>query len=185
MSNITSQPPPSDPNQPGQSQKEFLTDLFTRHRASLLRYLIRLVRFEDAAELVQESFYRLIRHGTAVRREPIARALLFHTATNLARDLHRRRKSHHADLHTSPDFDDISTTSTGPDEQLMGEQTLDLLERAILDMPRDVREVFLLHRFHDLSYPEIAIRLNLSTRTVARKMSEALARLGEALAVDP
>jgi DNA-directed RNA polymerase specialized sigma24 family protein len=38
--------------------------------------------------------------------------------------------------------------------------------------------VFLLHRFRDLSYPQIAEMMNLSTRTVARKMAEALERLG-------
>jgi RNA polymerase sigma-70 factor (ECF subfamily) len=108
----------------------------------------------------------------------MARALLFHTATNLARDHRRRRLSHRADQHSQIDTEEIAQDHLGPDEQLAGEQTLSMIERAIADLPPDTRTVFLLHRFRDLSYPQIARTMNLSTRTVARKMAEAIERLG-------
>jgi len=41
--------------------------------------------------------------------------------------------------------------------------------------------VFMLSRFRDKSYPEIAALLGISTRTVERKMSDAMATLGERL----
>ena len=40
---------------------------------------------------------------------------------------------------------------------------------------------FLLHRFRDLSYPQIAEVMSLSARTVARKMAEAIERLSAAM----
>jgi RNA polymerase sigma factor (sigma-70 family) len=160
------------------SQRDYVAQLFAKHRAALHRYLARLVRFEDAAELVQETYYRLLRHGSTVRLEAMARAFLFHTATNLARDHRRRRLSHRADQHTDLETQEIAQEHLGPDEQLAGEQTLSVIERAIADLPADTRTVFLLHRFRDLSYPQIAETMNLSTRTVARKMAEALERLG-------
>ena len=64
-----------------------------------------------------------------------------------------------------------------PDELLANEQTLSVIEKAIAELPTDTRTVFLLHRFRDLSYPQIAATMNLSTRTVARKMAEAVERL--------
>jgi RNA polymerase sigma-70 factor (ECF subfamily) len=76
------------------------------------------------------------------------------------------------------DTQEIGQDHLGPDEQLAGEQTLSVIESAIAALPADTRTVFLLHRFRDLSYPQIAEMMNLSTRTVARKMAEALERLG-------
>src|SRR5271170_4394625 len=84
-----------------QSQRDYVTHLFTKYRGSLHRYLSRFVRGEDAAELVQETYYRLLRHGETMKLEAMARAFLFHTATNLARDHRRRRLSHRSDWHVT------------------------------------------------------------------------------------
>ena len=163
------------------SHRDYVTQLFERHRVSLHRYLVRLVRIEDAAELVQETFFRLLRHEGLVRLEAMARAFLFHTATNLARDQRRRRLTHHAEQHVDLGSQEIAEEHRGPDDQLAGEQTLALIEQAIADLPADTRTVFMLHRFRDLSYPQIAQTMKLSTRTVARKMAEALEQLAGVL----
>ena len=160
-----------------ESQRDYIAQLFAKYRSSLHRYLARLVRFEDAAELVQETYYRLLRHGGTVQLEAMARAFLFHTATNLARDHRRRRLSHLADQHTEFETDDIAQEHLVPEELLARRQTLSLIENAIAQLPADTRTVFLLHRFRDLSYQQIAQTMNLSTRTVARKMAEAIERL--------
>jgi RNA polymerase sigma factor (sigma-70 family) len=167
---------PADP-----SHRAYVTMLFDRHRVSLQRYLMRLVPPDDAAELVQESYYRLLRHGEMVRIDAMARSFLFQTATNLARDHHRRRASHRAALHVPIEDEEIAEDHLGPDEQLAGEQTRALLEQAIADLPQDTRTVFLLHRFRDLTYPQIAEIMSLSGRTVARKMAEAIERLSAAV----
>jgi len=181
-------PPPGPPTQrrddenaAAQSQRDYVAQLFAKHRASLHRYLTRLVRFEEAAELVQETYYRLLRHGGTVKREAMARSFLFQTATNLARDHRRRRLTRRSDQHTPLDEQELGHDHLGPDEHLAGEQTLSVIERAIADLPPDTRTVFLLHRFRELSYPQIAELMNLSTRTVARKMAQALERLSTAV----
>jgi RNA polymerase sigma-70 factor (ECF subfamily) len=163
------------------SHRSYVTMLFNRHRVSLQRYLMRLVSPDDAAELVQESYYRLLRHGEMLKIDAMARSFLFQTATNLARDLYRRRASHRAALHVPIEDEEIIEDHLGPDEHLAGEQTRRLLERAIADLPEDTRTVFLLHRFRDLTYPQIAQIMRLSGRTVARKMAEAIERLSAAM----
>jgi RNA polymerase sigma-70 factor (ECF subfamily) len=167
---------PADP-----SHRAYVTMLFNRHRVSLQRYLTRLVPPDDAAELVQESYYRLLRHGEMVKIDAMARSFLFQIATNLARDHHRRRASHRAALHVPIDDEEIVEDHLGPDEQLAGEQTRALLERAIAALPPDTRTVFMLHRFRDLTYPQIAEIMSVSARTVARKMAEAIERLSSAM----
>ena len=57
---------PADP-----SHRAYVTMLFNRHRVSLQRYLMRLVPPDDAAELVQESYYRLLRHGEIDRKSVV------------------------------------------------------------------------------------------------------------------
>ena len=172
---------PADAGTADPSHRAYVTMLFNRHRLSLQRYLTRLVPPDDAAELVQESYYRLLRHGEMIRIDAMARSFLFQTATNLARDLHRRRASHRAALHVPIDDEELIEDHLGPDEQLAGEQTRALLERAIAQLPPDTRTVFLLHRFRDLTYPQIAQIMSLSARTVARKMAEAIEHLSSAM----
>jgi len=163
------------------SHQAYVTQLFQKYRTALQRYLRRFVSAEDAADLVQESYFRLLRRGELVHVEAMARAFLFETATNLARDLRRRRVTRHADQHVDLDSVEVIDGRTRPDEHLAGEQVRALLERAIAQLPQETRTVFLLHRYRDLSYPEIAALTRLSARTVARKMAQAIEQLSAAL----
>jgi RNA polymerase sigma factor (sigma-70 family) len=168
-------------DQVGRSQQAYVTLLFNKYRGALHRYLARLVPVDDAAELVQETYFRLLRHGQTVQLEAMARAYLFQTATNLARDFRRRRGVRRADDHVELEEETSGGEEMDPGEQLSAEQVLLALERAIIELPREARIVFLLNRFHDMSYPDIAQFMNLSTRTVARKMAEAMEKLSAVL----
>lgn len=166
-----------------ESQKAYITLLFNKYRAPLHRYLRRFVSLEDAGELTQETYFRLLRHGRMVQLEAMARSFLFQTATNLARDHRRRRLSHFTDRHEPLDDDQLGTTATEPTDHLIGEETLGALEHALQTMPEDMRRIFLLYRFRDLQYAEIGKLMTLSTRTVARKMAQAIELLSTAMGV--
>jgi RNA polymerase sigma factor (sigma-70 family) len=157
-----------------QSQHAYVTLLFNRYRSVLHRYLSRLMPTEDAAELVQETYFRLLRHGQMVQLDAMARSYLFQTATNLARDQRRRQTARRTDRHISWDTETSSGEDFDPGEHLSAEQILYALERAIVGLPRETRMVFMLVRFRDMSYPDIAQFMNISTRTVARKMADAM-----------
>jgi RNA polymerase sigma factor (sigma-70 family) len=163
-----------------ESHRAHVTELFNKYRASLLRYLGRLVPAEDAAELVQESYFRLLRRGELIKIEAMARAFLFETAINLARDLHRRRITHRADQHVPIDGLELTAEHQRPDDHLAEEQVRVILERAISSLPQETRTVFLLHRYRDLNYPQIAEVMSISARTVARKMADAIEQLSAA-----
>lgn len=163
------------------SSRDYVHALVTKYGASLHRYLTRLVQLEDSSALVQEAYSRLLRDGDIVRLESMARASLFHTATDLARDLERRQKVHRMDQRVKLNHQDLVQGHLGPDVPLAGEQTLAAIERAIEDLPSDMRTMFLLHRFRNMSYSQIAQTMNLGKRIVMRKMADALARLGSAV----
>jgi len=160
----------------------YLSGLFRKYRSSLFRYLRGLVpTSDDAAELVQESYARLLRQGSVSRLEAVARTYLFQTATNLARDHFRRRISRSADHHCNIDDVAVADQARNPEEDLEWQQSLDLIRDGIQHLPPATRNVFLLSRFRNKSYPEIAALLGMSTRTVERKMHDAMAVLSERL----
>ena len=52
-------------------------------------------------------------------------------------------------------------------------------ERAMLNMPKLQREIFLAHRLDDKSYGEIAERTGLTVRQVERQMARAVYKLAK------
>jgi len=165
------------------AQRAYLTLLFNKYRGPLQRYLAGLVgSSDDAAELVQESYFRLMRHTEVTQLEAIARSYLFQTATNLARDYHRRRAVRRPELNVPIDEAAESLTDgTTPEGSLIWEQSVGAMRAAIRDMPDELRDVFLMSRFRRKTYPEIAELLGVSTRTVERRMSQAMQLLAQCL----
>ena len=140
---------------------------------------------EDAAELVQETYLRVMRHIQTSRFEAAARAYLFQTATNLARDHHRRQRFRdHDNLDELPEAA-WPTAGTSPDQAVAADQVLTLLRSAILDLPPITRDVFLKARMQNLGYAEIAREMGLSVRTVERRVAEAMQALCDRLRSAP
>ena len=152
---------------------ELVTRVFMRFQLPLLRYLRELLaRREDAEDVAQETYVRLVRAGTAAQSEVHIRATMFRAATNLAYDRFRQRRAHgrqdDAELAELPD------EAPQAERVVAMEQALRLVERTLLALPTRCRQVFLLRTFHEWSYETIAERLGISKRTVEREMQTAL-----------
>jgi RNA polymerase sigma factor (sigma-70 family) len=150
-----------------------VTRVFVRFQRSLLRYLRDLlVRREDAEDVAQETYVRLVREGSAERSEVHIRAFMFRAATNLAYDRFRQRRAHgrqdDAQLAELPD------EAPQAERIVAMEQALRVVERTLLALPPRCRQVFLLRTSHERSYEEIAQLLGISKRTVEREMQTAL-----------
>jgi len=160
------------------SQRAFLVLLFNKYRAALLRHVERMVHSrEDAAELVQETYLRVLRQVQTSRYEGAARAYLFQTATNLARDHHRRQRFRAHDRLDELAEADLPLGDPPPDQAAAADQVLALLRTAVLELPSLTRAVFLKARVQSLGYAQIGRELGMSTRTVERRMAEAMALL--------
>ena len=64
-----------------------------------------------------------------------------------------------------------------PLANLISQEIVGEIEQAIQDLPDHCREIFSLSRFEELSYEEIAQRLEISINTVRTQMSRALQKL--------
>jgi len=151
----------------------FLSGVFVRFQRSLLRYLRDLlVRREDAEDVAQETYVRLVRAGSTDLSELQIRAFMFKAATNLAYDRFRQRRSRGP--HDDGELAVLADETPAPERIVAMEQAAAIVERTLLALPPRCRQVFLLRTSHEQSYEEIAQRLGVSKRTVEREMQTAL-----------
>jgi RNA polymerase sigma factor (sigma-70 family) len=152
----------------------FIRHLFERYRAPLLRHVAGLLGVRDDAEdVVQETYARMLKVRDLEPSETQARSYMFRVATNLAYDRHRRRRE--------SSLEDIGAVGEVRDGDAPGldaivdvEQALDTIAKTLLQLKPRCRQVFLLRAAEGLSYEAIAERLAVSKRTVEREMSHAL-----------
>ena len=125
-------------------------------------------RHPEIEDIVQESFVRLGRYSREERaRHP--RALLLRIAANLTIDAARRRSARGGDRFESATvLDDLDAGE--PDPGFLVD-----LRRAVTDLPRPLRETFLLARFTPMSNADIARHQGISTKTVEWRISRAVA----------
>jgi RNA polymerase sigma factor (sigma-70 family) len=148
--------------------------LFTETRATLRRYVRRLVSTKEVAEdVVQEAFLRTYERGSSVQ-EP--RAFLFATAHNLASD--HRRHERTAGLVHARESADPQRESSGltPEDLLIDDEASRLLREAVGLLPPQCQVALTLKVFHGQTYNEIAARLGLSPRTVEKHVATGLRR---------
>jgi RNA polymerase sigma-70 factor (ECF subfamily) len=167
---MAEEPGTASPNEP---RGGFATAVFLRFQHSLLRYLRDLLaRREDAEDVAQETYVRLVHAGELEPSEVRVRAFMFKVATNLAYDRFRQRRSRgrqdEAELAALPD------EAPSPERVVALEQATAIVERTLLGLPARRRRVFLLRVSHEWSYEAIAEWLQISKRTVEREMQLAL-----------
>jgi RNA polymerase sigma-70 factor (ECF subfamily) len=166
---IEQRDPPAAPD----PRIELVTRVYVRFQRSLLRYLRGLLaRREDAEDIAQETYVRLVRATPLAQNETHIRAFMFRAATNLAYDRFRQLRSRgpHEDAELTEPTDD-----SPPAERVVAlEQAVATVERTLLKLPVRCRQVFLLRTAHEWSYEAIAQRLGVSKRTVEREMQAAL-----------
>lgn len=167
------------------AEAEFARELFEQHQLALYRYLKRvLVSSDDAREILQETYLRLLRQPSFehVRQNP--RAYLFATATNLANNCFRRRSQKSIEAEAEM-FEAAGLSSpqweSWPELALQGQQTEALIISALFELPAAMRAALLQHRFQALTHREIALRLGVSERTVERYLKEGLLRIADRL----
>jgi RNA polymerase sigma factor (sigma-70 family) len=160
------------------AQRAYVTLLFNKYRGALLRHVGKFTGSrEDAADIVQDTYLRVMNRVSVSRFDAETRSYLFQTATNLARD-HFRRQSFraHAPLEDVP-VDALRASELTPEQNLAASQMSRALRAAIQAMPPQTRTVFLLARTREQSYEQIATQLGIGRRTVERRMAEAMAVL--------
>lgn len=140
----------------------------------------RLGSTELAAETLQETWLRLQRAGgdPGVLARPDA--YLFRIALNVAadqRDADRRRLAL-SEVELLRHLDD---SELDPERIVASRSEIELLSRALDELPPRCRAIFIAARLHELPHKEIALQHGISTRMVERELKRALEHCGERL----
>lgn len=72
---------------------------------------------------------------------------------------------------------DTRSDDNDGEQALSYQQTVQELEQIINALPERCREVFILHKLHDLSQEEVAAQLRMSRNMVAKHMARAMMAL--------
>jgi RNA polymerase sigma factor (sigma-70 family) len=160
--------------------RNLFRDLFLRNKRDLLAYLTRRVGSDDAPDLLQETFVRVLRRDRLEAMEDPP-SWLRRIALNLARDHVRRRRTEGKYLDFGELPEDAPCDAARPDEIVEAEERWRILYATIEGLPPRCREVFVLYLLESLSLGEIAKRLGMSQNMAQKHMRLAVRRCLEAL----
>lgn len=128
---------------------------------------------QDVEDLVQEVFVRIAGRSGAAQMD-CPEAYVFQTAANLLRDRARRHATHARGNQMLADRAEDFVEEISPERVLLGKRRLAEFRKALAELPERTRAIFLLHRFEEFKYAEIAARLGISTSSVEKHMMEAI-----------
>ena len=146
---------------------------------------------QDAEDLMQEVFVRLVRMIGAYKHDGRFEAWLFRIAANLARDRVRKvRRSpkllalvesdvEGASLSGVTSMDDLASADEPVDADLVRAESVDALHAALNELPAAEREVIMLRHFSQMTFKEIAEATNVPLGTALARGHRGLARLRE------
>jgi len=154
--------------------------LFRTHYPHLVRMGESIVRERSLAEeIAQEVMLELWRRRESLQVEQGFRAYLIRATRKRA--LNHVRHQQVVAREAAAAALEIRSFPSGEDEMLSGELET-AIRQAIDEMPEKPREVFQLSREQGLKYIEIASALDISVKTVEKRMGQALAHLRDKLA---
>ena len=155
--------------------------LFFRYHRRLCAFAFRYVHTAAIAEeLVQDALLSLWDRRTSLDfRADSLRQYLFVTVRNASMSHLRHRI---VEQQSEPDIVALVAPSSSADRELNRRELATAMRRAVTALPDRQREVFTMHRWHDMSYADIARVLGISTRTVEVHMGAAFKALRKTLA---
>lgn len=149
------------------------------HEPELRRYLHGLAARDNVDDLVQETYFRLLR-ARLKRTVLLPRGLLFAIARNAARDIFRRDAvAKTTGVAEMAELDVVDDMAPDPQKVVTLRQETEILQAAIQSLPERCRTVLLLRKIQNLSHKEIAERMGISVHTVEAQLTKALHRCEE------
>jgi RNA polymerase sigma-70 factor (ECF subfamily) len=146
---------------------------------------------QDAEDLMQEVFVRLVRMIGVYKHDGRFEAWIFRIAANLARDRVRKVKrtprqvalfESDAEGHSSSgtsSLEDLAAADEPVDARLVRAEEADVLHAALKELSAAEREVIMLRHFSQMTFKEIAEATGVPLGTALARGHRGLARLRE------
>jgi RNA polymerase sigma-70 factor (family 1) len=149
------------------------TEIYDRYKGPLYIHAFNLLRDrEEAKDILQQTFTVLWngRHGFNLKS--YLSGYLYAAVRNKIFKLLAHKKVESKYMTALASFSEEGECIT--DHLVREHQLLAIIEKEIAELPEKMREIFELSRKTGLSHKEIAVRLNLSEKTVRNQINNAL-----------
>ncbi|WP_018126213.1 sigma-70 family RNA polymerase sigma factor [Balneola vulgaris] len=159
-------------------------ELVFRYKDRLHNFLYRYTHnHQDCEDLVQETFLRVHKSKSSYERIAKFSTWMYTIALNLAKSLYKKKqKMHKVSIHKDPnDSEDyemhIEDTNILPDQELHEKLSLEQLEKALMALPEDFREVVMLRDLQEMTYEEISEVTDIPMGTVKSRINRGRAQI--------
>ncbi len=155
-------------------------EFFLFYQPRILHYIYCYVHDKKVAEdITQDTFFEFWKARKRLDTAQSPKSFLYKIARNRALN-YITRLHHTVAIDDEEEFLSLKS-SDNPEEKLEADTLAKVLELAINNLPPRCRSVFILSRYNELSYNEIAETLNISLQTVKNQVNKALVILRKEL----
>jgi len=171
-------------------QDRQIADVIAKEQPGLRSFIRRRVANEaDVEDLLQEVFFELVRAHRLLLPIDFVTGWLYRVARNRITDLFRKKRPQaftEAAIETEEGEllqleDLLPARDGGPEAEYMRNVLLDELRRAIAELPRDQREIFVAHELEGRSFKELAMESGVNVNTLLSRKRYAVLHLRERL----
>lgn len=170
-------------------------EMMDRHKDRIYRHVYKMLKNkEDAEEVTQDAFIRAHRGLENFRGEASFSTWLYQIAINLAHNRYwywwRRKRDVSVSLDQPVGDDDdkdvslkdfIPVLEETPQQNAMTHELIDRIAEGMKSLKHSHQQILILRNKDDLSYDEIAQKLNISVGTVKSRLARAREKLREQL----
>jgi len=172
-----------------QDDDRLTSDVVGRERSRLLAFIRRRVRDPGEAEdVLQDVFTALVEANALLMPIEHVTGWLFRVARNRITDVFRKKEPENfSDLEASDDeeslpFEDLlPSPEDRPDAVFARNVLLNELQRALSELPKEQRDVFVAHELEGRSFKEMAKQTGTSLNTLLARKRYAVLHLRERL----
>jgi len=153
--------------------RKAFSEIFSTYYKDLVYFAFSFLRDASSAEdVVQETFIKLWEECHNLEIKVSLRSYLLKTIHNRCLDIYRHKKI--IDAHE--EYIKIQNLIFDNDTEgyILRSEMAERIDMALAIMPENIREAYELNRNKGLKYREIALKLNVSVRTVEERISKAL-----------
>lgn len=164
------------------ARRRGIVDALYRKYSQVLRNFLARKRLsrDEVADIVQETYCRLHKSGN-VETIRYPKAFLFRVANNVRLNLEKHRRYRIEDDAVDIEGLDAQAEEPGPYRRIKAEQEWAVVSAALEELPPTCRDAFVMNRFENLSYSQIAVELGLSVSMIEKHVSHAISHMRKRL----